>query len=133
MTIASESCIGRFLVDMQIEFDPVESTAADGTWRVTCFHAPSGVAMGSFAMAQPEGAGPPAVDGRRAFEQVGGAYRVLSIKVDLGTEELHARSAGLRRELALRQRLWRRRPRISLPTVDAPSIVPARPTRPQRR
>ncbi|MFT3940217.1 hypothetical protein [Rhodopseudomonas sp.] len=131
MTITSESCIGRFLVDMQIEFDPVDSTAVDGTWRVTCVHAPSGVAMGSFAIAPPEG--PDVLDKRSAFERVGGAYRVLSIEVDLDTEELHARSTGLRREVALRQRLWRRRRRISLPTVDAPSIVPGCPPSQQRR
>jgi len=112
-----------------VRFD-VEAVVSEETrliHLVTCVDKASGVIMGRFQVPSAPGGGQPAIDEKAAFERVGGAYRQISITVDLDTEILRACDKALRRELATRERLWRRRRTKRIPKIEAPSIAPALP------
>jgi hypothetical protein len=55
--------------------------------------------------------------------KIGGTYRLASIAVEIGTDELARRTRRVSDELRLRQRLWRRQKRA--PRLDAEQLQSA--------
>src|SRR5262245_61325787 len=77
--------------------------------RAVCTDVASGRVIGSPSIS------PGGVDGRRDIDadevirSMGGTYRLASIAVEIGTEELARQTSRISDELRLRRRLWRRR------------------------
>ena len=79
----------------------------DTTARIMCSDAASGLVIGSPAISPGRGD----IEADEVIRLIGGTYRLASIAVEIGTEELARQTRRLSDELRLRRRLWRRKPR----------------------
>ena len=73
--------------------------------RVLCTDAASGVVIGSPLISP----GQLSINPDEAIRMIGGTYRLASIAVEIGAEELERRTRRISDELRLRRRLWRQR------------------------
>jgi hypothetical protein len=81
--------------------------------RAICTDAETGVIIGSPSILPGRRDGQQDVNAEEVIQKVGGTYRLASIAVEIGTEELVQRTRRISDELRLRRRLWRRRRRIA--------------------
>jgi hypothetical protein len=81
--------------------------------RVICTDAETGLIIGSLSILPDRRDGQQDVNTEQVIRRIGGAYRLASIAVDIGTEALARQTRRISDELRLRRRLWRRRRRIA--------------------
>jgi hypothetical protein len=103
--------------------DP-EDRASPG--RATCTDARTGAVIGFRSIPRGSGGGRQTVDADEVIRMIGGAYRLVSIAVEIETEILGRRNRRVSDMLPLRRRLWRRRSRSR--TVHLDADTPTSPT-----
>jgi hypothetical protein len=79
--------------------------------RVICTDAETGLIIGSPSILPDCRDGRQDVNAEEVIQRIGGAYRLASIAVEIGTEELARLTRAISDELRVRRRLWRRRKR----------------------
>jgi hypothetical protein len=79
--------------------------------RAICTDAASGRIIGSPSILPDRGDGQQDLNADDVIAKIGGTYRLASIAVEIGTEELARLTRRISDELRLRRRLWRRQPR----------------------
>ena len=88
--------------------DPEERTSPA---RVICSDAATGLIIGSPSIAPGRGDVQQGINVDEVIRMIGGAYRLASIAVDIGADEMERQSRRVADELRVRRRLWRRRKR----------------------
>jgi len=78
--------------------------------RAVCTDAETGLIVGSPSVAPGRHGN---VTAEEVIRMIGGTYRLASIAIDIGTEELARQTRRISDELRLRRRLWRRRKQAS--------------------
>jgi hypothetical protein len=94
--------------------DPEDRTSPA---RVICSDAATGLIIGSPSIAPGRGDGQQDISVDEVIRMIGGAYRLASIAVDIGADELERRTRRISDELRLRRRLWRRRRPARVPNL----------------
>jgi hypothetical protein len=79
--------------------------------RAVCTDAASGLVIGSPPISPGGIDHPHDIDADEVIRKIGGTYRLASIAVEIGTDELARQTSRISDELRLRRRLWRRRKR----------------------
>ena len=87
--------------------------------RVICTDAETGLIIGSPSISPGRRDGQQDVNAEEIIQQIGGAYRLASIAVEIGTDALARQTRRISDELRLRRRLWRRRRRITSAASEA--------------
>jgi hypothetical protein len=95
---------------------PVDAAAPA---RVICTDAETGLIIGSPSIPPDRRDGQQVVNTEDVIQRIGGTYRLASIAVEIGTEELARRTRAISDELRVRRRLWRRRKRARTRRLDA--------------
>ena len=72
----------------------------------------TGLIIGSPSIAPGRGDVQQGINVDEVIRMIGGAYRLASIAVDIGADELERQSRRVPDELRVRRRLWRRRKRL---------------------
>jgi hypothetical protein len=99
--------------DCDIAFTEPQNPAAQA--RAVCTDVETGLIIGSPLIAANRGDDD--VTGEEVIRMIGGTYRLSSIAVEIGTEELAKRTRRIADELRLRRRSWRRS-LAALPMVE---------------
>jgi hypothetical protein len=87
--------------------EPEDPTAPS---RAICTDTASGLIIGSPSISP----GRDDIDADEVIRMIGGTYRLASIAVEIGTDELARQTRRISDELRLRRRLWRRKRRPGL-------------------
>jgi hypothetical protein len=93
----------------------VEPTDPASPARAVCTDTASGLIIGSPSILPDCRDGQQALNAGQVIQRIGGGYRLASVAVDIGTEELARQTRRISDELRLRRRLWRRRRRRIAP------------------
>jgi hypothetical protein len=104
----------------------VDDGAGDGAARCVGTDARTGAVIGFRSIPRGSGDGRQTVDADEVIRMIGGAYRLVSIAVEIETEILGRRNRRVSDMLPLRRRLWRRRSRSR--TVHLDADTPTSPT-----
>ena len=95
------------------EIEVIEPANPDASARAMCTDAATGLVIGSPSISPGRREGQQDLDPDEVIRLIGGTYRLASIAVEIGTEELARQTCRMSDELRLRRRLWRRRKRQS--------------------
>ena len=79
--------------------------------RAMCTDAASGLIIGSPSILPDRGDGQHDLNAGQVIAKIGGTYRLASIAVEIGSDELARLTRRVSDELRLRRRLWRRQRR----------------------
>ena len=77
--------------------------------RVICTDSETGLIIGSPSIVPDRWDGQRDLNAEHVIAKIGGTYRLASIAVEIGTDELARLTRRVSDELRLRRRLWRRR------------------------
>ncbi|MEY9417972.1 hypothetical protein ABIF69_004414 [Bradyrhizobium japonicum] len=78
--------------------------------RAMCTDAETSLIIGSPSISSGRRTGD--ITPEEVIRMIGGTYRLASIAIDIGTEELTRQTRRISDELRMRRRLWRRRKRL---------------------
>jgi hypothetical protein len=92
--------------------------------RAMCIDAASGLIIGSPPVAPGHKDGARDINADEVIRKMGGTYRLASIAVDIGTEELAGLTRRISDELRMRRRLWRRQKRARTRNSQARRSAP---------
>jgi hypothetical protein len=93
--------------------------------RAVCIDVASGLVIGSPSIS-PDGADHQRdIDAEEVIRRIGGTYRLASIAVEIGTEELARQTRRISDELRVRRRLWRRQKRARTRRLDTGRFPPS--------
>lgn len=87
--------------------------------RAICTDAASGLIIGSPSILPDRRDGQQDLNAEVVIEKIGGTYRLASIAVEIGTDELARLTRRVSDELRLRRRLWRRQRRARARRLDS--------------
>jgi hypothetical protein len=90
------------------EIAVVESADPASPARAICTDSETGLIIGSPSILPDRRDGRHGLDAEDVIAKLGGTYRLASIAVEIGTEELARLTRRVADELRLRRRLWRR-------------------------
>ncbi|HTO63389.1 MAG TPA: hypothetical protein VMM15_19270 [Bradyrhizobium sp.] len=90
--------------------------------RAMCTDAASGLIIGSPSILPDRRDGQRDLNAEDVIAKLGGTYRLASIAVEIGTDELARLTRRVSDELRLRRRLWRRQRRARARRLDAEQL-----------
>ena len=102
----------------------LEPTDPASPARAMCTDAASGLIIGSPSILPDCRDGQQDLNADEVIEKIGGTYRLASIAVEIGTEELARLNRRVSDELRLRRRLWRRQRRMQRRRQDPSRLQP---------
>jgi len=99
-----------------VRLEPADPAAAP---RAMCTDAASGLIIGSPSILPERRDDQQDLNAEAVIAKIGGTYRLASVAVEIGTDELARLTRRVSDELRLRRRLWRRQRRARARGVDA--------------